>query len=131
MEKYSKQKEEIFNFIKSAKSHPTAEEIYLGLNETNNNISRGTVYRNLNLLVEKGIIKRISISNFSDRFEYIIEPHNHAICTMCGRVFDFNYKIDNSKLKKSILNETELESFSNEFTVYGICKDCNLKIGGN
>ena len=50
-------------FIKTTKNHPTAEEIYLELNETNSNISRGTIYRNLNLLVEKGIIKRISISN--------------------------------------------------------------------
>lgn len=127
MEKYSKQKEEIFNFIKEAKNHPTAEEIYLNLNNANANISRGTVYRNLNLLVEKGIIKRISISNMPDRFEFIEEPHNHAICTECGRVFNFHYSIDDENLKKAVSKETELKVFSNEFTIYGICNSCNKK----
>ena len=103
MEKYSKQKEEIFNYIKEAKNHPTAEEMYLDLNSSNANISRGTVYRNLNLLVEKGIIKRISVSNMPDRFEFIEEPHNHAICTECGRVFNFHYVVDDESLKKAVL----------------------------
>lgn len=127
MEKYSKQKEEIFKFIKTSKNHPTAEEVYLGLNETNSNISRGTVYRNLNILVEKGLVKRISISGLPDRFEFIIEPHNHAICTECGKVFNFHYELDNEKLKKIVSKETNLEVFSNEFTIYGICNSCKSK----
>lgn len=127
MEKYSKQKEEVFNFIKETQNHPTAEEIYLELNKSNSNISRGTVYRNLNILVEKGIIKKISISNFPDRFEYITKPHNIAICKKCGRAFNFHYLLDDEKLKDSVFDETELEDFSNEFTIYGICKSCNIK----
>lgn len=127
MEKYSKQKEEIFKFIKTAKNHPTAEEIYIGLNEANSSISRGTVYRNLNLLVEKDIIKRISISNFPDRYEYITELHNHAICKECGKVFNFHYELDSEKLKKIVSKETDLEVFSNEFTIYGICNLCKIK----
>ena len=127
MEKYSKQKEEIFNFIKSAKNHPTAEEIYVALNDKKSGISRGTIYRNLNLLVEKSIIKRISISNFPDRYEYITEVHNYAICTKCGQVFNFNFSFNNEKLKDAVLKETELEIFSNEFTIYGVCSSCNKK----
>ena len=126
MEKYSKQKEEIFNFIKAAKNHPTAEEIYLKLNETNSNVSRGTVYRNLNNLVDKSIVKRISIPNQPDRFDFIREPHNYAICKECGRVFDFHYSLDDEKFRESVSKETELQVFSNEFTIYGICSSCNF-----
>lgn len=127
MEKYSKQKEEVFKFIKKAKNHPTAEEIYLKLNESNSNISRGTVYRNLNVLVDKKIVKRISISNFPDRYEFITGPHNHAICTECGKVFNFHYELDNDELNKSVSKETDLKVFSNEFTIYGICNSCKSK----
>lgn len=127
MEKYSKQKEEIFKFIKEAKNHPTAEEIYLKLNETNFNVSRGTVYRNLNTLVEKKLVNKIFISNLPDRFEFIDKPHNHAICTECGKVFNFHYDIDDEKLKKSVLKETDLKIFSNEITIYGICNSCKSK----
>ena len=125
MEKYSKQKKEIYDFIKNANNHPTADEIYFQLNETSSRISRGTIYRNLNLLVEKNIIKRITIPNHPDRFDFICnEPHNYAICSECGRVFDFHYELDINKLNSTISNETELVDFSNEFTIYGICNLC-------
>lgn len=124
MEKYSKQREEVFNCIKSAKNHPTAEEIYMFLKENNPNISRGTVYRNLNLLVDKGIVEKISISNMPDRFDYICNPHSHAICKICGKVSDFNFILNEEEFDKTIKEQTDLEIFSNEFTIYGICKKC-------
>lgn len=124
MEKYSKQREEVFNGIKSAKNHPTAEEIYMLLKENNPNISRGTVYRNLNLLVDKGLIKKISISGMSDRFDYICNPHSHAVCEQCGKVFDFNFELNEEALSKTIKEQTDLEIFSNELTIYGICSNC-------
>ena len=124
MEKYSKQREEIFNCIKSTKTHPTAEEVYKFLKDRNPNISRGTVYRNLNLLVEKGLVKKISNSNMPDRFDYISKPHSHAVCKLCGKVFDFNFDLDVEKFSKSIKEQTDLEIFTNEFTIYGICKNC-------
>lgn len=124
MEKYSKQREEVFNFIKNAKNHPTAEEIYMLLKENNPNISRGTVYRNLNLLVDKGLVKKISISNMPDRFDYVCNPHSHAICKICGKVSDLSFSFDEEILAKNIKEQTDLEVFSNEFTIYGICKKC-------
>lgn len=124
MEKYSKQREEVFNCIKSAKNHPTAEEVYMFLKENNPNISRGTVYRNLNLLVDKGLVKKISISNMPDRFDYICKEHSHAVCNLCGNVSDFNFILEEESLSKAIREQTDLEIFSNEFTIYGICKNC-------
>lgn len=124
MEKYSKQREEVFNFIKNAKNHPTAEEIYMLLKENNPNISRGTVYRNLNLLVDKGMVKKISISNMPDRFDYICQSHSHTVCKLCGNVSDFTFPIEEESLEKAIREQTDLEIFSNEFTIYGICKKC-------
>lgn len=124
MEKYSKQREEVFNCIKNTKNHPNAEEVYIFLKESNPNISRGTVYRNLNLLVEKGFVKKISNSNMPDRFDYICDSHSHAVCKECGKVFDFDFVLDEKTLNESIKQQTDLEIFTNEFTIYGICKNC-------
>lgn len=126
MEKYSKQREEVINCIKENKNHPTAEEIYMSLKLRNPNISRGTVYRNLNLLVTKGLVNKISTSGKPDKFDYVCYEHSHAICKNCGKVFDFQILIDDN-IKNAIKNQTELEDFSNEFTVYGICKTCKKK----
>ena len=65
MEKYSKQREEIINILKESYAHPTAEEVYLLAKEKNPSISRGTVYRNLNFLVEKGEIIKMYLSCLS------------------------------------------------------------------
>ena len=127
MEKYSKQREEVFNYIKSSKSHLSAEEVYMGLKLKNPNISRGTVYRNLNLLVDKGIVNKISNSGSPDKFDFAECEHSHAICKICGDVFDMQVLLDD-KVKEIIKSQTGLEDFSNDFTVYGICKICKNKI---
>jgi Fur family peroxide stress response transcriptional regulator len=127
MEKYSKQREEIFNCIKIAKNHPTAEDIYMNLKLKNPNISRGTVYRNLNLLVEKGLVNKISNSGKPDKFDYVCHQHSHAICKNCGEVFDCQVLLDDAT-KDAIKSQTGLDDFSNEFTIYGICKLCKNKI---
>lgn len=127
MEKYSKQREEVFNYIKESKSHLSAEDVYMGLKLKNPNISRGTVYRNLNLLVDKGLVNKISNSGAPDKFDFAGYEHSHAICKQCGEVFDIEALLDD-KTKEIIKSQTGLEDFSNDFTVYGICKICKNKI---
>jgi len=127
MEKYSKQREEIINLLSNCKSHPTAEEIYLILKENGSTASRGTVYRNLNQLIEKGIVIKISIQDGPDRFDYIKEKHNHIICLKCGKVFDYFYNLNENKLKKDALEQTGVEIVDNTFTLKGICNNCKTE----
>lgn len=86
--KHSKQREAIMDFLKHTKDHPTADTIYTSLRETFPNISLGTVYRNLALLVERGDILKLSCDGKSDRFDATLDPHYHVICTQCGEVID-------------------------------------------
>ena len=50
--RYSKQREAIKDYLKSVTCHPTADTVYLNIQKTFPNISLGTVYRNLNFLVD-------------------------------------------------------------------------------
>lgn len=124
MKNYSKQREEILNYIKESYTHLTAEEIYLALKAKKSTVSRGTVYRNLNVLVEDSLIIKLPIDNGPDKYDYIHELHHHAVCKNCGRVYDFNYKIDLKSLKESITLKTDLEDISDYIIVQGICKNC-------
>jgi len=121
---YSKQREEILNFIKESHTHLTAEEIYLALKANNSTASRGTVYRNLSIFVEDGVIIKIPIENGPDKYDYVHEAHHHAMCKKCGKVFDFKYKINMKSLQKQILAETDIEEISDYIIVQGICKNC-------
>ena len=98
MEKYSRQRQEILDFLIESYGHPTAEEIYAEVKKRGSTASKGTVYRNLNFLSEKGIIEKISMLNGADRYDYKKTPHNHVICSKCNKVFDFEYNFNLKKL---------------------------------
>ena len=67
--KYSRQRESIKNCLMNRHDHPTADTIYMSMREEFPAISLGTVYRNLNLLVELGEIQKLSLSEGADRFD--------------------------------------------------------------
>ena len=128
MENYSKQREEILDVLKDSYNHPTTEEIYNRVKQRNSTSSRGTVYRNLKLLVDKNAILKISMSGAPDRYDFVRRQHSHFICVKCNRVFDFEYDFKSKNLEKKL----EADAYSineNSFTVSGICKECfNKKI---
>ena len=79
--KYSKQRETIKEYLRSTTEHPTADMVYDKVRETFPNISLGTVYRNLNLLVNEGEAIRISCGDSSERFDGNTSNHYHFMCT--------------------------------------------------
>ena len=93
---------EIVELLKNSYNHPTAEEIYMIVKAKDPAVSRSTVYRNLGLLVQNNLIKQISMKVGPDRYDYIREPHNHVMCTKCGKIFDFEYSFEYEELKKII-----------------------------
>lgn len=86
--KYSKQREAIKEFLAHTKEHPTADTVYMNIRGIYPNISLGTVYRNLNLLAEQGEIKKLNCQDGSDRFDGNMTPHYHFLCNDCGAVLD-------------------------------------------
>jgi Fur family peroxide stress response transcriptional regulator len=124
VENYSKQREEIIEVLENSFDHPTAEEIYERLKKNMSSSSRSTVYRNLSLLVNKKVIQKISIPAGPDRYNLIRNEHCHAICSKCGKVFDFNYKLNFNELKDMVYKQTKIECSLEDFTITGICEEC-------
>ena len=120
MNNYSKQREIILEVIKNNRTHPTAEEIYILVTKKEPKISRSTVYRNINILVEKGIIEKITIATGPDRYDYLYEEHYHAICKVCGKAFDFYYKFEKDNLISNIKKQTNVDIDINSITINGI-----------
>ena len=124
MKNYSRQREEIIKTVQESYDHPTAEEIYLSVKTKDPDVSRSTVYRNLGVLVENNLINKISMLVSPDRYDAVREKHNHAICTKCGKVFDFKYDFEYEKLKKMILKQTGVEISEKGIALEGICNSC-------
>ena len=124
MKNYSKQREEIINTIKNLYNHPTAEDIYIFIKSKDPFVSRSTVYRNLGLLVENGIVEKISVPDRPDKYDYVRQVHNHVICTSCGKAFDFKYNFEYKKIKNQIKKQNEVELHDKGIVLEGTCSDC-------
>ncbi len=125
VQRYSKQRELVLKTVMDNLIHPTAQEIYNMTREKDPTISMGTVYRNLNLLAEQGKILRIKVPGGADRYDGTIAPHNHAVCTRCGMVMDYDYSFDD--LNRSLLEKSGFKCEELNITVRGTCKNCLTK----
>ena len=112
----------------TSKEHPYADDVYMKVKQEFPNISLGTVYRNLNLLTDIGDAIKISTPNGGDRFDGRLEPHNHFLCTKCGRLLDLD--LDMHSIDE--VNRLAAENFDGIITssstlFYGECSDCIKK----
>ncbi len=122
----TKQRDIVFNSVTSRCDHPTADEIYLEINKENPHISKGTVYRNLNILSKNGKISHIKVPG-SDRFDLRLDNHYHIICTECGKVVDA--PIEYEKEEDSIVSKSTGFEIKRHRTVFeGICPECKKSL---
>lgn len=120
--RFTRQRQIILEEVQKRESHPNAIEIYDAVRQRIPNISLGTVYRGLGLLVGLGLIRRLEQED-SSRFDFNLSEHYHLVCTNCKQIFD----IDTSILKK--LNTRGLEAAGFEINglklqLHGLCPSC-------
>jgi len=116
------QRLKILEYLKSVKTHPTAEVVYRHVKKDLPAITLATVYRNLNLLAEQGEILKLEI-NGEFHFDADICCHQHCVCKKCGKIMDmFNKDISNY-----IKNKLKTRGFYPDCVnvmLKGLCKKC-------
>ncbi len=120
----SKQRDMIYDILLSRKDHPTADDLYLEMKNIFPGVSLGTVYRNLNILVEQGLVNRIDSAGTFSRFDGKTAPHSHFVCRECGKIIDVEL---NFEFGSHIIDDIELASRVEDYKldVYGKCLDCS------
>ena len=89
--KFTTQRYCVMAFLMESAGHPTAAEIFDGVNRLDPRSSRATVYRNLRELVEAGLVREVAIEGRSARFDVKGLRHHHFICDRCGDVEDMEW----------------------------------------
>ncbi|MGV1100205.1 Fur family transcriptional regulator [Thiovibrio sp. JS02] len=119
----TKQRQLILDELCSVTSHPTADELYQMVRKRLPKISLGTVYRNLEIMSDCGIIQKLDIGGTQKRFDGNASTHYHVRCSQCGRVDDLNIPPDfNVEKTASKLTRFKILRHRLEFT--GLCPDC-------
>jgi len=120
----TKQRNAILGFLRNTRSHPTADQIYETVRKSIPNISKGTVYRNLQVLIDNGIVSALDIRGTLSRYEIKQEAHYHFRCEACGRVYDVDEPIDTG-LDGRISRRTGFFVSGHQTEFRGRCADCH------
>ncbi|MGB5824100.1 MAG: transcriptional repressor [Proteocatella sp.] len=128
------QKKLVLEAVCQLQNHPTAEEVYRYILEIYNNISKGTVYRNLNILVEEQRLLKVLVMDGADRFDHNTVEHNHIKCDICSKCYDIAHPIQPLANIIDINNELSKESGfiikGYEVLFRGVCPKCREGISG-
>ena len=123
--RYSKQRETIYEVLKSDDSHPNVDMIYNRVKQIIPDISLGTVYRNLNLLSDQKKIRRLDVGDGTIHFDATTSPHYHMVCDECGSITDiFISDEEILPLFNKVQEATQEHISSADILFHGICKGC-------
>jgi len=120
------QREIILRELIKSKEHLTADELYDIVKKVMPRISLATVYRNLEILSEAGMIGKLEISGRQKRFDYDVSDHDHIYCAVCHRV-------DNLDIERKSLNTEEMGAAAGysitgcRLEIIGICPECQKR----
>lgn len=121
----TKQRELILDELRSVRTHPTAIEVYERVRKKLPKISLGTVYRNLELLSEYGLIQKLEMAGTQKRFDGITENHYHVRCIVCGRVDDVEIE-PLETINDAIGSASDYDILWHRLEFVGICPRCRV-----
>ena len=113
--------------LRKLHTHPTADELYEVVRKRLPHISLGTVYRNLEILSRKGIIRKIELGGTQKRFDGDLEIHQHIRCTECGRIDDLPAGTAVTSCDMDLIEQTGYEVIERRVEFIGICPDCRKR----
>ena len=123
----SYQRSKILEYLTQKQDHPTADQIFIDLQQNISTLSKTTVYNTLRILVDAGLVRVITIEDNEARYDIFTENHGHFKCESCGTIY--NFSVDMDSLTSGDLNNFKI----NDRNVYfkGICSKCLLDIDNN
>jgi Fur family peroxide stress response transcriptional regulator len=120
------QRRVILEAILERDDHPTADQIYDAVQDRIPQVSRTTVYRTIDTLLELGVIRRVHLTGVTGRFDGTIRRHHHLVCTQCDKIMDINDEdLDQLSLPKRKLQGFKVDDWSVQFV--GTCAECQKK----
>ena len=120
------QRQVILEELSKVKSHPTANEVYDMVRKRLPRIGLGTVYRNLELMADSGVILKIEVGGTQKRFDATTESHYHVRCTECDRVNDIDIPVQQD-INALASHASQYEILGHHIEFSGICEHCQEK----
>lgn len=119
------QRARMLEWLRSTESHPTAAQTHEALVRELPNLSLGTVYRNLEVLVSEGLIDEVPSAGGGVRYDGNPKPHHHFICEGCGAIDDVHLQAP-PELARKLRRARGRKARRVRIDFYGLCETCEL-----
>ncbi len=117
------QRRVVLDALLSREDHPTVDQLYEDVKERMPGVSRTTIYRALETLVDLGLARRTNHFEASARFDGNTDHHHHLVCRSCNRVADIDHP-SLSKIALPSLGGIGFEVIDYSIHLEGLCADC-------
>lgn len=126
------EREEIIREIFSTHDHFDVDELYLRMREKGSKVSKASIYRNIPLIMECGLIKEVWHENGHMHYEHIYghAHHCHIRCIRCGKVIEFVEK-QLRQIEKRLAEQYDFEIVDHNLDITGYCSECKNLVRSN
>jgi len=104
--------------------HMSNDDIYDEVIKIHPSLSLATVYKNIILMVEKGVLVEVPINGKKSKYELVKDDHIHLVCTECGEVEDKPHNESADTVFDSITKEENFSLSKQQINLYGVCAHC-------
>jgi Fur family ferric uptake transcriptional regulator len=126
----TRQRDRVAEVVLTSDEHLSVDQIERRLAERGEAVGLATIYRTLDALVQSGLVRAHDFGEGFRRFEPLLAqgPHEHLICTRCGKVEEFS----NDRLERMLTmigDEYGLRPERHRVEIYGVCRECQADWG--
>ena len=107
--------------------HMAIEDIYEQVIKIHPSLSLATIYKNIELMVEKGVLVEVPIVGKKSKYELTKEDHIHLVCTECGMVEDKMCADRTESIFHELSQHEHFQLHKRQINLYGICEACQAK----
>ena len=126
-------REGIMNLFRKTKEHLSADDVFLRMKKEYPGVGIATVYRNLEMLHQQGLLNRLQFSKgralYEIRGDEKKDHHHHLVCRECGRIVDYDDFLDKEvklfgELEKELSKKHNFEIKDHQVEFFGLCAEC-------
>jgi Fur family peroxide stress response transcriptional regulator len=108
--KVTPQRISVMEAVHALGNHPTADAVLAYVRRSHPNIASGTVYRVLDVLVDKQLLRRVKTERDAMRYDGILEKHHHLYCAESEKIRDYwDEELDN--MLEAYFNRKKIQGF--------------------
>ena len=107
--------------------HMSVEDIYEEVTKVHPSLSLATIYKNIILMMEKGVLVEVPIAGKKSKYELSKVDHMHLICTECGEVEDISCLDSADKILDALTEQEHFKLNKRQINLYGVCEKCQIQ----